>query len=218
MPGKPTYAGKPSLAAARLLRLANGLRLTEISRADGFSPAKHFKHSAISGTMFVLKERPYMKTMVFALVSLVATAAMAFPAVKDKAVFTGIYAGAAGGQIDFTQTLELTKFDTATGKFTLSNTFALQNGQVQSQEAEVDGAQLMTNARVAEILAQCATVGGTLADTVVPAGTFKTCAVPTQRGGTTWIGDAPFGFVKEIYFDEELNRVEVELTSFSHGQ
>lgn len=159
-----------------------------------------------------------MKTLVFAAASLMASAAMAFPAVKDKSVFNGIYAGAAGGQIEFVQTLELTKFDASTNKFTLSNTFALPNGQVQAQEVEVDAAQLLDNARVQQILAQCEAAGGILAETTVPAGTYKTCQVPTQNGGTVWVAEVPFGFVKEIYFDEDMNRIEVELASTVSGQ
>lgn len=159
-----------------------------------------------------------MKTVVFAFASLLASAAMAFPALKDKSVFNGIYAGAAGGQIEFVQTLELTKFDAATNKFTLSNTFAMPNGQVQSQEAEVDAAQLMDSARVQKILADCTSGGGTLGETTVTAGTYKTCQVPTERGGTVWVAEVPFGFVKEIYFDEDMNRIEVELASTVAGQ
>lgn len=159
-----------------------------------------------------------MKTLVFAVASLLASAAMAFPAVKDKSVFNGIYAGAAGGQIEFVQTLELTKFDSASNKYTLANTFALPNGQVQAQEVEVDAAQLMTKEKVAEILAQCEAAGATLGETTVPAGTFKTCQVPTQNGGTVWVAEVPFGFVKEIYFDQDMNRIEVELASTVSGQ
>lgn len=143
---------------------------------------------------------------------------MAFPAVKDKSVFNGIYAGAAGGQIEFVQTLELTKFDAASNKYTLANTFALPNGQVQAQEVEVDAAQLMTNDRVQQIMAQCESAGGVLGETTVSAGTYKTCQVPTERGGTVWVAEVPFGFVKEIYFDEDMNRIEVELASTVSGQ
>lgn len=159
-----------------------------------------------------------MKTIVFALVSIAASAALAFPTVKDKSVFNGIYAGAAGGQIEFTQTLELTKFDAATGKYTMSNVFTMTNGQTQTQEVQVDATELMDNARVQQILAQCATVSGTAGETTVTAGTFKTCQIPTQRGGTVFVAEVPFGFVKEVYFDEDMNRIEVELASFVNGQ
>lgn len=159
-----------------------------------------------------------MKTVVFAFASLLASVAMAFPTLKDKSVFEGIYAGAAGGQIEFVQTLELTKFEAATNKFTLTNTFEMPNGQVQAQEVEVDATQLMDRARVQQILAACATSGGTLGETVVPAGTYKTCQVPTERGGNVWVAEVPFGFVKEVYFDEDMNRIEVELTSTVVGQ
>lgn len=155
-----------------------------------------------------------MKAIVFVLASVVTSVALAFPAVGDKAVFKGAYYGAAGGQIDFTQTIELVKFDETTQKYSLTNQFDLANGQSQTQNAEVEANQLLSNDTVKQILADCVAGGGTLGQTTVPAGTFQTCAVPTERNGMIYVAEVPFGFVKEVSFDEEENRIEVEMTSY----
>lgn len=159
-----------------------------------------------------------MKAIVFSLVSLAASAAMAFPAVKDKAVFNGIYAGGAGGQIEFVQTLEIISIDAATGKYKVSNVFQLPNGQTQSDEMELNKSDLLDRAQVQGLLANCASNGGVLAQTTVPAGTFTTCQFSTNNGGSIWIADAPFGFVKQISIDEEQNKMTTEMASFVNGQ
>lgn len=158
-----------------------------------------------------------MKTMTFVVATLASVVAFAYPSVKDSATFKGTYAAAAGGSIDFTQTIEIVSFNASASQYTLKNT-VVYNGQTNVQNADVAADQLLNNARVASILADCSQMGGTLESLTVPAGTFNTCKVPQERGSMIWVADAPFGFVKEIYIDEEGSRSEVEMISFAHGQ
>lgn len=158
-----------------------------------------------------------MKTMTFVAATLVSTLAFAYPALKDSSTFKGTYVAAAGGTIDFTQTIEIVSYNAAASQYTLKNT-VVYNGQSNVQNADVAADQFLTNAKVASILADCSKMGGTSESLTVPAGTFNTCKVPQERGSMIWVADAPFGFVKEIYIDEEGSRSEVELVSFVHGQ
>lgn len=158
-----------------------------------------------------------MKTLAFMFVTAAASLAFAYPAVKDQAVFKGLYSGAAGGAIDFVQTLELTAFDSATNSFKLKNTF-LVNGQAQVQEQDVAKDDLLDDARIQDILTNCLSYGGQLEDTTTVGGTFKTCTAPTQGNGRIWIGDVPFGMVKSLSFDQDQNKIETELQSFVRGQ
>lgn len=157
-----------------------------------------------------------MNKFLFAMTTLVSTAALAYPALKDTSSFKGSYIAAAGGSIEFVQTIEVTNFDAAAAVYTLKNT-VIYNGTTNVQNSEIAAAQLLTNQKVTEILANCAQMG-TAETLTLSAGTFSTCKVPQERGSQIWVADAPFGFVKEIYIDEEGNRSEIELTSFAHGQ
>jgi putative hemolysin len=158
-----------------------------------------------------------MKLFLFAVTALSTSMALAYPTLKDTSVFHGTYTSAAGGSIDFNQTIEVTNFDSASSVYTLKNT-VVYNGQTNVQNSEVAADQLLTNAKVANILANCSQMGGTAEAVTLPAGAFNTCKVPQERGSQIWVADVPFGFVKEIYIDEEGNRSEVELQSFVHGQ
>lgn len=158
-----------------------------------------------------------MKFVSILATTLVSAVALAYPTLKDTATFQGTFYGGAGGSIEFTQTIELVSFDAAASKYTLKNT-VVYNGQSNVQNAEVASDDLLSNAKVAGILTNCAQMGGTPEVLNIPAGQFNTCMVPQDRGSQIWVADAPFGFVKEIYIDEEGNRTEATMTSFSHGQ
>lgn len=158
-----------------------------------------------------------MKSIAFFLTTAVATLAMAYPSVKDMASFKGKYSSAAGGDIDYNQTLEVINFDAASKVYTLKSTVNY-NGQTNVQNQEISADELLTNEKVANILANCSEMGGAPDSLTTAAGTFNTCKVPQERGGQIWVGDLPFGFAKEIFIDEEGNRTEVEVVSFAHGQ
>lgn len=158
-----------------------------------------------------------MKALSFLAVTLGASLALAYPAVKDKAEFTAKYTSAAGGSIDFVQKLEITAFDAAKDEFTLRNS-QVMNGQEQAQEQQVAASDFASSQQVAELLAQCTAQGGISETVTVPKGPFNSCSLPQQNGGRVWIADVPFGFVKLISIDAEGNKMEAELSNFEVGQ
>jgi len=157
-----------------------------------------------------------MKTLAFLFVTAAASLAFAYPSVKDQAVFKGTYQGGAGGSIDFVQALELTALNEATGMFTLTSTINV-NGRTQSEEAQVSKGDLPDSAKIQDIMTNCASYGGEAVEITVPAGTFTACYGQDDKQGETWISDVPFGIVKQISFDEDQNKMVIELQSFRSG-
>ncbi|MBX2993939.1 MAG: hypothetical protein KF681_03940 [Bdellovibrionaceae bacterium] len=144
--------------------------------------------------------------------------ASAYPALKDKAVFNGVFQGGGGGTMNFTQTLEIVNVLNNNSQFVVRQTLNLPNGQTQQQDNTFASTDLLDKAGVDNILAQCTQAGGALEALTVPAGTFNTCALPQERGGKVWVGDVAFGIVKQVQVDEEENTITVELASFVNGQ
>jgi putative hemolysin len=144
--------------------------------------------------------------------------ASAYPALKDKAVYNGTFQGGGGGGMSFTQTLEIVNALNNNTQFVVRQTLNLPNGQTQSQDNTFNASDLLDKAMVGQILAQCTQAGGALEALTVPAGSFQTCALPQERGGKVWVGDAAFGIIKQIQIDEEENIITVELASFVNGQ
>lgn len=154
--------------------------------------------------------------------TLITAEAFAFPAVGDKNVYVGTYSGKEGGEVAFTQILELVSYSPKSSAFKMTNTFLIgENDKQQKQEQEADVAigSLQTEAKVSEILKNCDAAGGENVTITVPAGTYESCKVLTDKanGATVWIAAVPFGFVKEIYFDAEGNRTDVELETSVSG-
>lgn len=154
---------------------------------------------------------------------LVATGAFAFPATGDRNVYVGTYTGAEGGELPFTQILELGSYSPKSRQFKMTNTFLIgENDKQQKQEQAVDVAidTLQDEARTRAILENCDAAGGEAVKITVPAGTYDSCKVPTDKGegAAVWVAPVPFGFVKEIYFEDDGSRIDVELqTSVSGG-
>lgn len=159
-----------------------------------------------------------MKLITFACIFMAAGAAFSFPTLNDKASFSGVYNSVAGEKIAFTQDFELTAFDEPTFMYTLKTTSVMTaTGQVETETMQIREDQLLHNDLVKYLLENCASQGGKLEKVTVPAGTYETCAVPTEGGGTTWIGQAPFGMVKIKNVDEKGNVIDLELKSFVDG-
>lgn len=153
---------------------------------------------------------------------LVTAEAFAFPAVGDKNVYVGTYTGSEGGELAFTQILELAGYSPKTRTFKLANTFLVgakdkQKKQEQASDVAIDS--LQDEAKTRDILENCDARGGETVTITVPAGTYESCKVQTDKGegAMVWIAAVPFGFVKEIYFDADGNRIDVELQTSVSG-
>lgn len=157
-----------------------------------------------------------MKSFSFLLVTLGASIALAYPTIKDKADYAGIYTAAAGGDVAFTQSLELTAFDATKNEYTLrvSQTF---NGNTSSGDQLVGADAFPTEQQISDLMTQCLASGGVNETTTVAAGTFATCSLPQENNGRIWIADVPFGFVKILQIDADGNKVVAELTSYARG-
>lgn len=156
-----------------------------------------------------------MKSIVFIALALAGQMVLAFPKIGDSATFKGLYTGGGGGEMAFTQ--KLTLVGQNSGGWTLRSELTADNGRQQSDENTVPASDLLSSEQVAEILSICPQAGGALENVTVPAGTFQACAIPQARNSKIWIGNVPFGIVKQIQIDEEENNVTVELESFVFG-
>jgi hypothetical protein len=155
-----------------------------------------------------------MKSFLTLVVLALSSVSFATPAVKDQVTFKGVFAGGGGGTIDFQQTLEITGF--ANEQWLVRSTL-LVNGQNRVEDIQVGKADLMDDAQLKMIIENCAQMGGTSESLTVPAGSFLTCAVDQERGGKVWLGEVPFGIVKQVSVDEEENTITTELSSFVRG-
>jgi len=158
-----------------------------------------------------------MKTIFMSLVSvLFAATAFAMPAVGDLALYNVTVSQ--GGQT-ISGTVETTITATNAGMFTMQTTMNF-NGQSQVKSEQRSAQDLLSDSTIQQIIAQCAQVGGKIESVTVPAGTFNTCAVPSQEHGTTgtmWVAQVPFGLVKIDQTNAQGQKTYGELQSFKMG-
>jgi hypothetical protein len=159
-----------------------------------------------------------MKTIFISLVSMLfAATAFAMPTVGDNALFDVIISQ--GGR-SVKGTLESTIKAVANGNYSIESKINL-GGQFKIQNDQRNKQELVSDAMVSGILGNCAHYGGKAESVTVPAGTFKTCALPSQdKGskGTTWIAQVAFGFVKVDTTSANGQRTYAELKSFKFGK
>lgn len=151
-----------------------------------------------------------MKTILVTLATVITSAALAMPAVGDKATYNGTTIQA-GTTYNFVVENAIISQDATTGFFNIDQTLTY-NGQTQVKSIQEDPANLPTDAAVSSYLTNCTMIGGKLETITVPAGTFDTCSVTTDTG-TLWIAQVPFGIAKSVRGDEQI-----ELQSFAHGK
>ena len=157
-----------------------------------------------------------MKFVTIAATLLAGAMAFAYPSVKDQSTLVGVYTDASGARTDFTQTLLITAFDEPKLMYTVKVTAVTSKGQTETQEQQVSEDDLMNGDLVKYLLENCAAQGGKLDKVTVPAGTFDTCALPTQDG-TTWVGDVIFGIVKVENKASDGSTMSLQLQSFVDG-
>lgn len=136
-------------------------------------------------------------SLVLLTLTLTAMIAEATPAIGDKATFAvDLTKGsqALQGKVTF----ELTAYDQATETWTQVSTTEV-SGQTQVQQDKVASKDLLTDASIDAMLADCAKANGKAETVTVPAGTFPACAVPittSDSTGTAWVSKVPFGYSK----------------------
>ena len=146
-----------------------------------------------------------------------ASIASAYPSVKDKANFNGVYAGGAGGHINYIQSMEVTAYNDSTKEYTLHAIVTVANKEPNTQDQQVTADKMPSSEMIKDILAKCAEYGGTPETLTVAAGTFQTCSSVQERGGKVYLADVPFGIVKQVAIDEDGNINTLELASYSLG-
>lgn len=162
-----------------------------------------------------------MKNMLITLATLVfATAAHAMPLVGDYANFDIVITN---GTDNMTGSYEIALTGQNSAGFQMSTTVKLGNQPAQKDQQTVAATDLMDDATVASVLANCAAYGGALQQLAVAAGTFNTCAVPTQNdagqtNGTVWIGQVPFAVVKQAQKRDDGLDMILSLKSYQNGK
>lgn len=162
-----------------------------------------------------------MKAFAFALTFLASVSAFAYPAVGDKASFTGSMRTPQGQSVAIAADVGLVKFNKSADTFTRYARIAIGT-DVQEGNEEVAAADLLSKDLVLQLIQSCASQGGRNETITVPAGSFATCAFPVedqQATGTLWIADVPFGLAKQISVDKQNGVTStLELRAFTHGR
>lgn len=158
-----------------------------------------------------------MKTIIAIASLIVSTSAWAMPAVGDHAVYAATYTSTAVTQ-NYTIDRKISGMNLLAKTFTLDTTFTM-GSQSQAQSEVVAAADMTTDAQVTDALTNCVTYGGKTESVTVAAGTFNTCALPTQDGGTIWVASGvPFAMVKTEGPTEDGGTIKAELQSFENGK
>ena len=154
-----------------------------------------------------------MKMIFSALVVLtVSTLAQAMPAVGDTSTFQGttLYQG---NQAAFQTVMTLTQFDASKNSYIKTTTTTANGMQPQVEQKTVAASELITDATINYVLANCASQNGVLEAVTVPAGNFNTCRI-SQKGATYNVGAVPFGIVKGT---DPASQTVLQLSSFQLG-
>lgn len=161
-----------------------------------------------------------MKLFISAALLLSSSLVFAMPTVGDFADYDGV--ATKGDQTAvFDYTTMISAFDAATQNYTL-HTVLTYNGKATPSDSPTASNQLYSEANVASILANCASVNGSLQNLVTAAGTFNTCAAPITGSdftGTIWIASVPFGFAKMTQVKTSSGQTTtIALKSFTFGK
>ena len=156
-----------------------------------------------------------MKLMftVLALTAL-STLAQAMPTVGDTAQFDGTTVTSQGRTVAFHTVIALAQFDAAQNAYLQTSTTTAAGIQPIVRQKWVVATDLLDDATVNAILAQCPSQGGVSETVAVPAGTFATCRLTDSSDGSIYnIGAVPFGIVKT-----SQGQTNMSLVSFQAGQ
>ena len=101
--------------------------------------------------------------------------------------------------------------------YVMATVVTISGQPAQRSESVVPTTDLMTDATIASVLSDCASYGGQSQQITVPAGTFATCALAID-GGTAWLGQAPFGVIKQVQKQSDGSDLVLELNNFVNGK
>jgi len=144
-------------------------------------------------------------------------AASAMPTVGDQATYD-ITVVKGGQTYNATSVIELAQFDAAKNQYLERETQTMAGQQPQVTDTWKNTADLLTEAKADQLLANCNAAGGTNASVNVPAGNFSTCVLPVQDNagkpsGKVWISKVPFGVV-HAEVDQDGASAVVNLRAF----
>jgi len=162
---------------------------------------------------FLIKSVLVILSLTFA-----AVVAEATPAVGDQSVFN-VTLSKGGQSLSGQVTFELTNYDKSADSWSHTTTTDF-SGQKQTQTETIASSDLLDDATIDSILANCTVRGGKSETTNTPAGDFPTCALPlnnSQGQGTVWIAKVPFGYCKWILNRTDGVIVDSILASYVNG-
>jgi hypothetical protein len=151
-----------------------------------------------------------MKAFLILAALVVSTSAFAMPKVGDKALYEGTMKHN-GQDMAFTMESVLTAYDAAANRYNQTNTMQMQ-GETHAESGWVDAVNLLTDAQIDQVLAECAKFGGVSEEVAVKAGRYQTCRL-ANGDGTVSLGKVAFGIVKI-----DMPTMKAELVSSSMGQ
>jgi hypothetical protein len=100
--------------------------------------------------------------------------------------------------------------------FQLAQTVTIENNPAEYTEQTVKATDLIDDETIASVLENCTQYGGMPQTLNVPAGTFSTCLIRSEKS-SSWIGQVPFGLVRQVNQDENGTLTTLDLMSFVAG-
>ncbi|QDK37021.1 hypothetical protein [Bdellovibrio sp. NC01] len=162
----------------------------------------------------------FARALVVGLLALAPTLAFAYPAVGDKAEWSGFKHNWDGTATPMKVTMTVTAWDDATKTWTVTKDVMVDT---TTTTTTMMTKCLPTPESAAMILAKCVEMGGRLESVTTPTGTYNTCAgfmgSPETKLMKTWMADVPFGMVKKWMSDAtDSSTTTMELTAVTLGQ
>lgn len=163
-----------------------------------------------------------MKLFVSMVAFFAAASAFATPAVGDHSLFN-LKIEQNGAAITGSYEVALTDVD-ATGGFKMQTTLTLEGQEPNISESVIEKKNFLTDAQIADALANCQTYGGTLETYTAPSFTTSTCKLPQtneqgQQTGEVYVAAVPFGIAKQVEVELSSGRTTtLELQKFSAGK
>lgn len=157
----------------------------------------------------------FQSTLAATVVTLASTVCLAYPKVGDMAEHVGTYL-TPKGDVAVSQKTEILSYDAGSGQFGL-RTSREAEGKIETQDISVASGDLVSKETVTTILSDCAGAGGIEEKITVPAGDFNTCKLTDTSSGDIWVGDVPFGIVRN-HFTDASGEVTFELKTYKIGQ
>lgn len=163
-----------------------------------------------------------MKILISALTILTSTAVLAIPTVGDYVKYdVAVVQGGSSTPIVGTIEQTLSDFDAAKNQYFQTTTTTITGGASSQSQDWVNATDLLTDAGIAQLVNNCAGVGGQTADVQTAAGVLHTCAVPVSNDketSTYWVGSVPFGIVQaDIVTKSNGNHTQAVINSFRIG-